>query len=295
MNKISILISGANGQVGQELSFLQTQFEQFDCTILDRKTLDISNKGHIDAVFAKKKFDYVVNTAAYTAVDKAEIEVDLAESNNAFAVEYLAKACQKSNAVLIHLSTDYVYHGSQNTPFIETDAVNPQSVYAATKLKGEELAMQYCPQTMVIRTSWVYSSVGNNFVKTMLRLGAERPELSIVFDQIGTPTYARDLANAIFEIIDKTSKNAELKSNMYGVFHYSNEGVTSWYDFAKTIFELEKINVKVNPITSAQFPTPAKRPTFSVLNKTKIKTTFGIEIPYWKDSLVECLGLLSKK
>ena len=292
MNKIKILITGANGQVGRELSFLQAEFEQFDCTILDRKTFDISNNAHVDAIFAKKNFDYVVNTAAYTAVDKAETEVELAENNNAFAVEYLAKACKKANAVLIHLSTDYVYHGSQNTPFVETDAVNPQSVYAATKLKGEELAMQHCPQTMVIRTSWVYSSVGNNFVKTMLRLGAERPELGIVFDQIGTPTYARDLANAIFEIIEKTGKDAELKSKMYGVFHYSNEGVTSWYDFAKTIFELENMNLKVNPITSAQFPTPAKRPTFSVLNKTKIKTTFGIEIPYWKDSLVECLGII---
>jgi dTDP-4-dehydrorhamnose reductase len=210
-----------------------------------------------------------------------------------YGVRNLARACASQDARLVQLSTDYVYHNSQNTPFVETDLPNPQGVYAKTKLEGDYAALDSHPGgAMVIRTSWVYSSFGHNFVKTMLRLGTERKELNVVFDQIGTPTYARDLANAMLTIIQKAENQEVEKESLNGVFHYSNEGVTSWYDFAIAIFDLKNMPVRVNPILTSAYPTPAKRPPFSVLNKGKIKATFSLEIPHWREALKACLGLL---
>jgi dTDP-4-dehydrorhamnose reductase len=252
--------------------------------------LDITDPAAVEAFFEKNPITHCINCAAYTAVDKAESQPEIAWKVNAAGVENLARACAHRNAPFVHISTDYVYHTEKNTPYVETDAANPQGVYAQTKLEGDHLALKH--GGMVIRTSWVYSSFGNNFVKTMLRLGAERPSLGVVFDQIGTPTYARDLANAILTILQKAEKQAVKSETLRGIYHYSNEGVTTWYDFAKAIFDHRGMTVKVNAIESKDYPTPAQRPPFSVLNKGKIKATFGLEIPHWADSLDACLKLL---
>lgn len=251
--------------------------------------LDIANRKAVYSYFQQQKINWCVNCAAYTAVDKAESEPEKARKINVSGVKNLAEACAAQEIPLIHLSTDYVYHNRQNAPFRESDPVSPKSVYARTKLAGDRAAMKACPLAMVIRTSWVYSEFGNNFVKTMLRLGAERPELNVVFDQIGTPTYAPDLACAILQVIQKIENKEVVRENAAGVWHYSNEGVTSWYDFAKAIFEIQKIPCRVNPIETKDFPLPAQRPPFSLLNKAKIKTAFGLNIPYWRDSLIHCL------
>jgi dTDP-4-dehydrorhamnose reductase len=231
----------------------------------------------------------VINCAAYTAVDKAENDVKLATKINVNGARNLAKACQKYDATLIHISTDYVYHNNQNTPFKEGDKVSPKGVYAKTKLRGDNAVLKFCDKGVILRTSWVYGTFGHNFVKTMLRLGKERESLNVVFDQIGTPTYARDLAKAILKIIYKVENQQVEAAQLRGIFHYSNEGVTSWYDFTQAIFEMRGLSCKVSPIESSQYPTPAQRPPFSVLNKGKIKETFGIEIPHWRESLAECL------
>lgn len=285
-----ILVTGSNGQLGQELQQLAALFSDLNFHFVSRTDLDITDNELVHNLFNLQAFDFCINCAAYTAVDKAESEPEIAYQINVEGSENLAKACQITGATLIHFSTDYVYHNQQNTPFKEDDPTDPQSVYARTKLAGEQAAQAACTDTMIIRTSWVYSSMGHNFVKTMLRLGKERPELRVVFDQIGTPTYARDLAHAVLRIIQKVTEGQIGREALNGIFHYSNEGVTSWYDFATAIFELEAINCKVHPIETKDFPTPAKRPPFSVLNKAKIKETFGIEIPHWRESLKVCLA-----
>jgi dTDP-4-dehydrorhamnose reductase len=289
MAKPTILITGAAGQVGNEFRFLAFTHSQFQFIYTDVEQLDITKLGETLRFFKRSTPQYVVNCAAYTAVDRAETDVALATKINVNGARNLAKACQATGATLIQLSTDYVYHNNQNTPFKEGDKTSPKGVYAKTKLRGDLAALKFCERAIVIRTSWVYGTFGNNFVKTMLRLGKEREELNVIFDQIGTPTYARDLARAILKIAQKIENQDVEPKILKGVFHYSNEGVTSWYDFTKAIFDIRDIPCRVNPIETSQYPTPAARPPFSVLNKAKFRETFGIEIPYWRDSLVACL------
>ena len=288
----NILVTGGNGQVGSELQVVAKNQSIYQFFFTDAADLDITNQEAVLAYFQKNNIQTCINCAAYTAVDKAESSPEIAKSVNVDGAENLAKACAENGAKLVHLSTDYVYHNSQNTPFKEGDETNPQGVYAQTKLDGDLVALKTCPNTVILRTSWVYSSFGNNFVKTMMRLGKERDALSVVFDQIGTPTYAKDIAEAIFKIIQSIDNQDIEKDAWQGVFHYSNEGVTSWYDFAQAIFDIENINCNLSPIESIQYPTPAKRPPFSVLNKGKIKAVFGLKIPHWRTSLRNCLEKL---
>ena len=284
-----LLVTGSNGQVGSELQFLAAQYPNFQFTFVDVKDLDITDAKAVHDFFGAAAFDFCINCAAYTAVDRAESDQELAAQVNVEGSKNLAQACQKHQVQLLQLSTDYVYHNQQNRPFIETDETHPQSVYATTKLEGEQVAQEVLASTMIIRTSWVYSSFGHNFVKTMLRLGGERDQLKVVFDQIGTPTYARDLAKAMLDIIHQANQSPDELAKMAGIFHYSNEGVTSWYDFAIAIMRLENIDCQVFPIETVEYPTPASRPPFSLLNKQKIRSTFGISIPHWESSLQACL------
>ncbi len=289
-----ILVTGSTGQVGKELQTLASNYSQFDFIFTSRKILDFSDD-NFHAQLEKldvSKIKYCINCAAYTAVDKAEQEQGLAFKVNSVNVEQLALFCKHNNIKLIHISTDYVYHSTHNQPYIETNETNPKGIYAKSKLEGELASLKNLENVMIIRTSWVYSSYGHNFVKSMIRLGTEREQLRIVYDQIGSPTYAKDLASFLLDTISKieTGEIEEKKSS--GIFHYSNEGVCSWYDFAKAIFELTKIECIVHPILSEDYPTPAKRPHFSLLDKEKIKQTFNITIPYWKDSLKSCLELM---
>lgn len=291
----TILITGANGQLGQELSNLLKGKEKWNVDLTDQKELDITNHINVSNYFKElEDLRYVINCAAYTAVDKAEENVELAHSVNINGAQNLARSAHDVGAQMIQISTDYVYHNEQNIPFKEGDSTSPKSVYASTKLAGDNYVQRAHPEAMILRTSWVYSTFGHNFVKTMRKLGAEREHLGIVFDQIGTPTYARDLAKAIVQIIDKVEKGEIQRQQMAGIFHYSNEGVTSWYDFALAIFEIDNIQCKVSPIESKDYPTAAKRPPFSVLNKKKIKDMFGLQIPHWRTSLSECLQDLKK-
>ena len=283
-----ILVTGANGQVGSELQSLAAQ-SQDHFMFVNRTTLDLSAADAITAYFEENSFDAVINCAAYTAVDKAESDESMAYAVNHKAVEMLADIAKAKEMQLIHISTDYVFDGTAHSPYVERDTANPQSVYGASKLAGEEAILKIKPKNaIIIRTSWLYSSFGSNFVKTMLRLGKEREELGVVSDQIGTPTYARDLAKSILELIPK------IKNEKVEIYHYANEGVCSWYDFAKEIMSLAKIECQINPIETIAYPTPAKRPHCSLLNKAKIKKTFDLAIPYWKDSLDECLETLGE-
>ncbi len=284
----NILVTGMNGQLGSE--FQQLADKRFCFYFTDKQALDITHKPAVADFCARNAIDVIINCAAYTAVDKAETAVDLADQINHLAVKSLAEVAKEQSIALIHLSTDYVFNGNNYRPYVETDPTDPQSVYGKTKYHGEQAMRSINPaHSIIIRTSWVYSSFGNNFVKTMLRLGAEREELGVIFDQIGTPTYARDLASAILEIIP------QLDNKQVAVFHYSNEGVASWYDFVKAIFAFEAITCAIKPIETADYPTPATRPHYSLLNKTKIKNNYAITIPYWKDSLAECLKTLQEK
>lgn len=280
-----VLVTGAHGQLGNELNFVSSLLESHSFTFVSRQDLDISDEVAIRNLFAAHKFEVLINAAAYTAVDKAEADSDNAYKINRDAVGVLAAVCKEHGCKFIHISTDFVFEGNQAHPLKEDDAVNPTGVYGDSKLAGEELAIGNNPDTLIIRTSWVYSSFGNNFVKTILRLCKERESLNVVFDQVGTPTYARDLAQAIIDIIQQPDWKP-------GIYHYSNEGVASWYDFAVAICDIAGLKTKLGPIESYQYPTPAVRPKYSVLNKKKFKDTFGIQVPYWRDSLVECMDLL---
>jgi dTDP-4-dehydrorhamnose reductase len=286
---MKILVTGANGQLGSELRILAHEHPGFTFIFTDVAELDITVENDIDMFVRDDKPDAIINCAAYTAVDKAEQEDSLAFLINATAVGNLARVASKINAVLIHISTDYVFDGKGYKPYMEDDATNPVSLYAKSKHAGEQQVQSYANRAMIIRTSWLYSEFGNNFVKTMMKYGKERGMLNVVFDQTGTPTYARDLAGTILEILQKQPDYKGVE-----VFHYSNEGVTSWYDFAKAIMEFSSIDCKVNPIETKDYPLPATRPFYSVFNKFKIKQRFGIAIPYWKDSLQECLGRMGK-
>ncbi len=285
-----ILVTGAGGQVGSELQFLARFFNNYKITFVDRNELDITQKSRVVGCFRREAFDYCINAAAYTAVDKAESEPEIAQEINVLGTKNLAEACSLLDIPLIHLSTDYVYHNDYQTPIPEDASTLPQGVYASSKLEGEMIAKQVHNAVMIIRTSWVYSVFGNNFVKTMLKYGKERSELKVVYDQIGSPTNARDIAQALYTIIHLLESGKVGRENFSDTYHYSNEGVCSWYDFAKAIFDIKQIKCKVTPITTAEYPTPAVRPPFSLLDKTKIKKTFGISIPYWRDSLKNCLS-----
>jgi dTDP-4-dehydrorhamnose reductase len=285
----TILVTGANGQLGSELKVIST-YEAINFIFTDVKELNLVRAEDVNAFFNTNKIDYCINCAAYTAVDKAEKDVNAARAINVEAVQNLAEACTINHTTLFHISTDFVFRGDAHLPINEEQKPDPVSVYGFTKLQGENIALRTNPKTIVLRTSWLYSSFGNNFVKTMIRLGKERSDLGIIVDQIGTPTYAGDLAKAIVEIIRK-SDELELEEN-YGLYHYSNEGVASWYDFAKAIFEIKSMDVPLKALSTEQYPTPAKRPNYSLMDKSKIKDTFKVEIPYWRDSLKICLDLL---
>lgn len=290
-----ILVTGANGQLGQCFRQAAPHWPAHEFVFASAQDVDICDRGALRKFFAENagRLKWAINCAAYTAVDKAESEPDKARKINVSGVKNLAEACAQAGIPLIHFSTDYVYHSRQNTPFVETDAVSPKGVYARTKLAGERAALRANPQCMIIRTSWVYSEFGQNFVKTMLRLGRERGFLNVVADQIGSPTYAPDLAEAVLNMIQKMDSGALPLESGVGIWHYSNEGVASWYDFACAIFELGNIPCKVQPIATKDYPTPAKRPPFSVLDKHKIKAAFGLEIPHWRQSLRKCLKALA--
>ncbi len=285
---MNVLITGANGQLGNEMRVVAKQYTEVDFVFTDVEELNICNADEVDSFVKNLLPDYIVNCAAYTAVDKAETDIDLCRAINCDAVKNLGIAAQKYKAKVIHVSTDYVFDGTNNVPYTETMPTNPQTIYGKTKLEGEKALLSVCNTSFIIRTSWLYSSFGNNFVKTMLRLGNEQDRINVVFDQVGTPTYAADLANAIWEII--TSKNTD-----YGVYHFSNEGVCSWYDFTTAIFRLTNTNCQVFPIESSEYPTKTPRPLYSVLNKRKIKSTFAVSIPHWEVSLQKCLQILKDK
>ena len=282
---MNILITGCNGQLGNEIQLLQAQYAQHTWLNTDVNELDITDKAAIERFVEANEIDGIVNCAAYTAVDKAESDPQLARKLNADAPAFLAEAVAKRGGWMVQVSTDYVFNGTKHTPYVETDEPCPNSVYGQTKLEGEQAVSKLCPNAMIIRTAWLYSEFGNNFVKTMIRLGREREQLGVIFDQVGTPTYAHDLATAIMTAIDKGIKP--------GVYHFSNEGVTSWYDFTKSIHRLAGINTcQVSPLHTAEYPTPACRPAYSVLDKTKIKAAYGIEIPHWEESLAKCIAKL---
>lgn len=289
----TVLVTGANGQLGSELQQLAPLHPDLNFTFVTRNELDLSDSNAINTWFTKKNYDVIINCAAYTAVDKAESEPDLAHAINAKAVETLANIAKTQNSSLIHVSTDYVFAGQNFQPYKESDRTDPQGIYGASKLAGEQALLSINPaKSIIIRTAWVYSTFGNNFVKTMLRLGKEREELGVIYDQVGSPTSARDLAIAIISII----KHPHLQS-LKGteIYHYSNEGLCSWYDFAKAIFNYSELNCFVKPLETKDYPTPAKRPHYSLLNKAKIKHDFEITIPYWQDSLKTCLNILNGK
>lgn len=281
----NILVTGANGQLGNEMRLLAEVNKEYTYFFTDVAELDICDEQAVMNFVTAHQIDIIVNCAAYTAVDKAEDNQELCDKLNHVAPGYLAKAIQTRGGYFVQVSTDYVFDGTAHVPYTEEQPTCPDSVYGTTKLAGEQEAMKYCVNTMIIRTAWLYSTFGNNFVKTMLRLGREKDSLGVIFDQIGTPTYARDLAVAIFAAIHK--------GIIPGIYHFSNEGVCSWYDFTQMIHHLADIKTcKLRPLHTEEYPTKAKRPHYSVLDKTKIKDIYGIEIPYWVDSLKECIDKL---
>ncbi|MGI4806445.1 MAG: dTDP-4-dehydrorhamnose reductase [Janthinobacterium lividum] len=286
MSKIVVL--GSAGQLGQCLKQVAAEMNITDIAFPDKTEANILDQEALQALFNTHQPKYVINCAAYTAVDKAEDELDLARKINKTGVANMAVLCKTFDAVLVQISTDFVFAGNSPHPLVETDPVNPISVYGLTKLEGEQVIPDYTEKYFIIRTSWLYSEHANNFVKTMLKLGHDRDELKIIADQIGSPTYAIDLASAVLQIIESGSE-------AYGVYHYSNEGVTSWYDFAQGIFDISETEVKTFPIRTAEYPTKATRPAYSVMDKSKIKRTFGIEIPYWRHSLERCIKAIQNQ
>lgn len=284
---MNILITGCNGQLGNEMQLLEKENRQHTFFNTDVNELDITDRDAIDSFISRNSIDGIVNCAAYTAVDKAESNSGLCKLLNTDAPGFLAEAVNKRGGWIIQVSTDYVFDGTKHTPYIETDATCPDSVYGSTKLEGEQNVRKACSRYMIIRTAWLYSTFGNNFVKTMVRLGNERDTLGVIFDQIGTPTYARDLAVVIMTAINK--------GIVPGIYHFSNEGVCSWYDFTKAIHRIAGVkSCNVKPLHTSEYPTPANRPAYSVLDKTKIKDTYGIDIPHWEESLEECMSALLK-
>ncbi len=287
----TILVTGAKGQLGTELQHLSSLYVDFAFTFISRQELDLSDSTAIQNWFKDRRFDFIINCAAYTAVDKAQVEPDLARAINSSAVETLACIAKAQNSAMLHISTDYVFNGKHYMPYVETDLADPQGIYGQTKREGELAMLAINPaKSIIIRTSWVYSRFGNNFVKTMLRLGNERQELGVIYDQVGTPTSASDLALTLLAIIQHSKLGSLTTTETY---HFSNEGVCSWYDFAKVIFEFSAMTCHVKPIETKGYPMPAPRPPYSLLNKAKIKTTFDLTIPHWKDSLLDCLQSLT--
>ncbi|RKF02802.1 dTDP-4-dehydrorhamnose reductase [Tenacibaculum lutimaris] len=288
---MNILVTGASGQLGSEIKELSLNYTSFKFFFEDSKSLDITNADLVANYIEKNKIDRVINCAAYTNVDEAEEALEEAEKVNVFGVENLVNSIKSRGGKLIHISTDYVFNGESFLPYKEEDNVAPLGVYGNTKRRGEEIVESSLIEAIVIRTSWVYSSYGNNFVKTMMRLGEEKESLGVIYDQIGTPTYARDLAKVCLHIISLNRK-IDRDSKIY---HFSNEGVASWYDFAKAIMEFGNISCVINPIEAKDYKTLAKRPHYSVLNKQKIKSDFTINIPYWRDSLKKCILNIKKE
>jgi len=288
-NKINILVTGSNGQLGSEIRELSSTYP-YKFNFTDKSSLNITNQNEIRKYIIENNINVIINCAAYTAVDKAEEEKEQANNINNIAVKNIAMLSNEFNIKLIHISTDYVFDGKGFKPYSEDDKTNPQSIYGLTKLDGEKSILEYnLKNSIIIRTSWVYSFFGNNFVKTMLKLGKQKDELGVIFDQVGTPTYAGDLAKAILDILPN------IKNDKVDTYNYSNEGVLSWYDFAKEIMRMAKLSCKINPIETYQYPTPAIRPHYSLLNKSKIKKEFDIMIPYWKDSLDVCLKKMGER
>lgn len=279
----TILVTGANGQLAKCISASIEKHTDVQFVFKNSAELNITKLNELTDFFESNRIDWCINCAAYTAVDNAESDIENAKKANSLGAKQLAEVCENNNVKIIHISTDFVFEGLKNKAYTEYDKTNPISVYGKTKRNGELEVIKANPKHFIIRTSWLYSEFNNNFMKTMLRLSEDRDELNIVSDQIGTPTYGIDLAQAILEIIKQNS-------NIYGVYHYSNEGVASWYDFAKAIFEINGTLIKIFPISSESYPTPAKRPHFTVLDTTKIKKTFNISIPYWRDSLKKAIN-----
>ncbi len=289
---MNILITGAYGQLGSEIKELAKEYSSFTFFFTDVDTLDITNPNAVASFFAENNIDFVVNCAAYTRVDRAESEPEMAHQINAVAPGVLAENCKNFNAKLIHISTDYVFDGNAHSPYNENCKTNPLGVYGITKLEGEKNCLDAAADVVIIRTSWLYSAYGNNFVKTMLRLGNEKERLDVIFDQVGTPTNAADLASCILEIIAFSNKsNCNFAP---GIYHYSNEGVCSWYDFALAIHEMAGVVCNVKPVLSSEFKTTAKRPFYSVLNKSKVKSTYKLEILHWRESLKKCINKIQK-
>lgn len=285
---MKILVTGANGQLGKELHSLLEENMPGVTVYTDVDTLDITDPKSVNDMFDKNEFTHVVNCAAYTAVDKAESDQTLCYKINADAVYNIAAAASRHDVKVLHISTDYVFDGKSYRPYTETDKTNPMSAYGTSKRKGEMALLSMCPDAVIIRTAWLYSPHGHNFVKTILRLCQEKRELRVVFDQVGTPTYAGDLAWAIYSVLSA-------RQWMPGIYHFANEGAISWYDFAKAIQRISAYNdCEILPVTTEDYPTAATRPHYSVLDKSKIKTTFGIKIPYWETSLVECISRISE-
>ena len=280
---MNVLVTGGNGQLASCINDRVNQSETMNFFYTDYQDLDICDLKQVNTFFkSKPKIEYCINCAAYTAVDKAEKDVEKAYEINAQGAKNLAIVCREFDVILIHISTDFVFDGQKNEPYVETDIANPISVYGASKLQGEVEIRQILEKYFIFRTSWLYSEHGNNFMRTMLRLAETRDEISVVSDQLGTPTYAGDLAEVILKIVN-------LKNTNFGLYHYSNEGVTSWYDFAKAIFEASKLKIKTNPIKTVAYPTDAKRPAYSVMDKTKIKKILGIQAPFWSESLQKAI------
>ena len=282
---VKILITGANGQLGSEIRKISGTFPEMEFIFTDVDELDITDPWKVADYLTKNKPQFLVNCAAYTAVDKAETDIETATLLNATAVGIMAEQSADIGCKIIHISTDYVFNGRGPRPYKEDDRVDPRSVYGSTKLQGEVLCQQNNSESIIIRTSWLYSAYGNNFVKTMVRLGSEKTELGVIADQIGSPTNAADLAHAILTIISSVISGE--KPFVPGIYHYSNEGVASWYDFTKAIFDIAKIDCLVKPIATEDYPSPVQRPAYSVMNKSKIKLNFGLQIPHWRDSLTE--------
>lgn len=284
----TILVTGANGQLGNSLRLLADRYAGFTFLFTDVDTLDITDPAAVKAMVKDNQVNYIINCAAYTAVDKAEDDEALCRRINTYAVGVLGEAAREVGARMIHVSTDYVFSGTSYRPYKETDDTRPVSAYGRTKLAGEEALQEVCPDAVIIRTAWLYSEYGNNFVKTVLRLGKERDELRFVFDQVGSPTYAGDLAAAILSVVAAGEKDAFVP----GIYHFSNEGVCSWYDFTVKILEIAGIDCRVFPIETKDYPTKAVRPPYSVLNKSKIKDTYSLAIPHWESSLRVCMAKL---